>query len=84
MRPADLTTIKDALLLALIHVQQAATEPPPTKEIRAALSIIDKAAEEADRHHGVLKEVLGSIYDAESGAVLRPHPEIVDMLRKEI
>lgn len=84
MRPEDLTTVKDALLLALIHIQQAPTELAPTKEIRAALSILDGATEEARRHQGVLKEILSSIYDAESGAVLRPHPEVVEMLRKEI
>lgn len=83
MRADQLAVVKDALLLALIHIQQP-TESAPTKEIRAALSILDGATEEAKRHQVVLEEILSSIYDAESGAVLQPRPEVAEMLRKEI
>lgn len=84
MRKTDLTAIKDALLLALIHIQQIPTDSAPTKEIRDALAILDKAEEEADRHYGVLKKFLASIYEEEPGALLRPNLETVEMLRKEI
>lgn len=84
MRSKQLAIVKDALLLSLIHIQQIPAESAPTKEIRAALYILDESTEEAKRHQGVLKEILSSIYDAESGAVLRPRPEVAEMLRKEI
>lgn len=84
MRADQLAVVKEALLLALIHIQQPPTELAPTKEIRAALSILDGATEEAKRHQGVLEEILSSIYDAESGAVLQPSPKAAEMLRKEI
>ena len=84
MNMKKLAQIKEALQLALIYIQQAPSESAPTKELRAALSTLDEVTETAQHHQSALKGVLESIYDPESGAVLRPHPEIVEKLRKEI
>ncbi|ANA41736.1 hypothetical protein A2G06_16470 (plasmid) [Geobacter anodireducens] len=76
--------LKEALQLALICIQENPSDSAPTRKLRAALSLLDEIAEDDCRHQQVLQKVLDAVFDVESGAILRPQPEIVELLRQEI
>ncbi len=84
MKKEHLVQLKEALQHALIYIQEHHSDSAPTRELRAVLMLIDEIAEDERRHREVLQKILDSIFDAKSGAVLRPQPEIAELLRYEI
>lgn len=84
MKVKHLAQLKETLQHALIYIQEHPSDSAPTRELRAALTLLDEIGEDDRRHHEVLQKVLEAVFDARSGAVLPPQPSIIELLRDEI
>lgn len=77
--------VREALRMAAIYIQEHMADGSPLKQVRAALEIMSRAGTDSkDRVaelEDLLRDVLGEIFEEESGAVLRPSPALVEKVK---